>query len=116
VAPASDPQHGARSVAAPQGDRLAVRLGGRGEQEPGVAPRGAAGDAVGLDQRDRRAALGERPRQRDTGDAPADDRDLGIALALERRELGSGLAPPDGVGNTHEPALWDRSPRAARNT
>ena len=55
--------------------------------DPGVASRGAEGDTLGFEEQDprRRVEFGEEERGPEAGESAADDRDVGLGLALERR-------------------------------
>ena len=55
---------------------------------PAVPPRGAARDAVGLDQHHVGAGLGQMEGGRKAGEAAADDADVGAARAVERGVFG----------------------------
>ena len=75
-----------RPLAAHRGGQLAERLGRAGEQEAGVAPGGAAGQAGGLEQQHPMAGRRQPhqpPRRRQADDAAADD---------HRVDLGGGAA------------------------
>ena len=63
-----------------------------GDELAAVAPRGSPADAVRLEENDRIAALGERQRRGDTGEAAADDADVGLVPSLETRISGASLA------------------------
>ena len=56
---------------------------------PAVAPGGAARDAVGLDEHDVGARLGEMDGRRKAGEAAADDADIRPARAVERGVFGN---------------------------
>ena len=53
-----------------------------------VASRGAPADAVGFDDRDAVAALGQRQRRRNSGEAPADHRDVDRKRTAQSRVSG----------------------------
>ena len=55
---------------------------------PAVPARGAARDALGLDQHDVGAGLGQMDGRRKAGEAAADDADVGPARAVERGVFG----------------------------
>ena len=57
-----------------------------GAELPAIAARRAVAEAVRLDQRDRRAGLGEMRRRRKPGEAAADDRDIASPVAVQRAD------------------------------
>src|SRR5688500_5037246 len=83
-----------RHAAGPARDELAAR-----------AARGAVADALGFEQHDLVAAPGEVERGRAAREAGADDADVGVDVALERRQRGAAtggrLVPASGGTQAH---------------
>ena len=90
-------QQGAGAFAPPQGDALGIGLGGCGEQESRVATAGRAGEAAGFEQSHGGALLGQRPCERDAGDATTHDENVGVEVGVERGKRGGSFAHHSGV-------------------
>ena len=60
-----------------------------GAELAAIPARGAVAEAIGVDQRDVGARLGEMGGGRQAGEAAADDDDVGAAVAVERRIFGA---------------------------